>query len=108
MLAFLVEPLVSPSSRVLAHKGWLLQTLLDSITSVEGWAERYLATGWLEVPEVRDEDLERVVRGLVGAATNTGNNKKVLESSGGEDDADVGARALMDAWDRAVEVNPFA
>jgi hypothetical protein len=98
LLLPIVSPLLPTTSLVLvAHKSWILQTLLDSITSVEGWAERYLATGWLEVPDVREEDLERVVKGLVG---DDGDEQEHGSEQGG------GAKMeLMSAWERAVEVS---
>ncbi|KAL7418117.1 trafficking protein particle complex subunit 10 [Mrakia frigida] len=79
----LLHPLIE-SSDLLDQESWLLKTVVDSIQSVDGWETRFLASGLLEIPEVEDLDLQRVVKGL-------GLGEKV-------------EGALQVAWRKAVEV----
>ena len=86
-----VESLLDPlfSSPSLADQDvWLTKTVADSIESVDGWESRFLATGLLEVPEVEDADLDRVVNKL-----GLGEEKSV---------------ALREGWRKAVEVSELA
>ena len=60
----LLAPLISSNPSLADQDTWLIKTVADSIESVDGWESRFLATGLLEVPEVPDADLERVVKAL--------------------------------------------
>lgn len=59
----LVKPVVAAAS-LQAHEAWLVNTLVASVDHVESWAARYLASGLLDVPDVPEADLERVIGGL--------------------------------------------
>lgn len=83
----LLHPLIE-SSDLLDQESWLLKTVVDSIQSVDGWETRFLVSGLLEIPEVEDLDLQRVVKGL-------GLGEKV-------------EGALQVAWRKAVEVSLFS
>lgn len=80
----LLQPLVE-SSDLLDQESWLLETVVDSIQSIDGWEVRFLASGLLEIPEVEDPDLQRVMKGL-------GLGEKI-------------EGALQVAWRKAVEVS---
>lgn len=68
---------------LLDNQDWLVRTLISSIESVPGWAGRFLASGKLDVPEIEEPALVRVIRRL------------------GLDDGDV--EALADGWRKSVD-----